>query len=87
VKLICLSHLKVGEKGCAFRAWTGKPGEKRLLGRQRLRWDDNIKMYLQVIGCGTWAGLTWFKIYCYKKSTMISGESLDLSSLYSVNIW
>lgn len=48
---------------------------------------DGIKMDLQVIGCGTWAGLTWFKIYCYKKSTMISGESLCRSSQCSVNIW
>jgi hypothetical protein len=58
VKLICLSYLKVGENGCAFRAWMGQPEEKRLLGRQRRRWDDNIKMDLQVIGCGAWAGLT-----------------------------
>ena len=68
VKLIRLSHLKVGEKECAFRAWMGKPGEqKRLLGRQRRRWDDNIKVNLQVIGCGTWAGLTLFKIRCSKR--------------------
>jgi len=44
VELIRLSHLKVGEKECAFGAWMGKPKEKRLLRRQRRRWDGNIKM-------------------------------------------
>jgi len=24
--------------------WLGKPEEKRLLGRPRLRWEDNIKI-------------------------------------------
>jgi hypothetical protein len=54
--------------GCAFRTWMGKPEKKRQLGRQRCRWDENIKMDLQVLGCGTLAGLTWFKIYRYKKN-------------------
>jgi hypothetical protein len=30
----------------------GKPEEKRPLGRPRRRWEDNIKMYLQEVGCG-----------------------------------
>ena len=30
----------------------GKPEGKRLLGRPRLRWEDNIKMDLQEIACG-----------------------------------
>jgi len=29
-----------------------KPKRKRPLGRPRLRVDDNIKMDLQVVGCG-----------------------------------
>jgi hypothetical protein len=28
----------------------GKPEGRRLLGRLRLRWEDNIKMYLQDVG-------------------------------------
>jgi len=28
------------------------PEEKRPLGRPRHRWDDNIKMDLQEVGCG-----------------------------------
>jgi hypothetical protein len=29
-----------------------KPEGKRPLGRPRPRWEDNIKMDLQVVGCG-----------------------------------
>jgi hypothetical protein len=29
----------------------GKPVRKRPLGRTRLRWEDNIKMDLQEVGC------------------------------------
>jgi len=32
--------------------WWGKPEGKRPLGRPRLRWEDNIKMDLQEMGCG-----------------------------------
>jgi hypothetical protein len=30
----------------------GKPKGKRPLGRPRRRWEDNIKMNLQEVGCG-----------------------------------
>jgi hypothetical protein len=30
----------------------GKPEGKRALGRLRRRWEDNIKMDLQEVGCG-----------------------------------
>ena len=40
------------------RVLMGKPEGKRLLGRPRLRWDDNIKMDLQEVGgCGDWMEL------------------------------
>ena len=37
----------------------GKPEGKRLLGRTRRRWEDNIKMDLQAVrrGCGDWMEL------------------------------
>jgi len=31
-----------------------KPEGKRPLGRPRLRWEDNIKIDLQEVGCGAW---------------------------------
>jgi len=30
----------------------GKPEVKRRLGRPRCRWEDNIKIDLQEVGCG-----------------------------------
>jgi hypothetical protein len=35
---------------------------KRPLGRHRRRWEDNIKMDLQEVGCGAWTGLIWLRI-------------------------
>jgi len=41
------------------RVLVGKPEGKRLLGRPRRSWDDNIKMGLQEVGegCGDWMDL------------------------------
>ena len=36
-----------------------KPEGKRLLGRPRRRWEDNIKMDLQEVGCG---GMDWIEL-------------------------
>jgi hypothetical protein len=35
-----------------YRVLVGKPGGKRPLGRPKHRWEDNIKMDLQEVGCG-----------------------------------
>jgi hypothetical protein len=34
-----------------YRVLVGKPEVKKVLGRLRHRWEDNIKMDLQKIGC------------------------------------
>jgi len=38
----------------------GKPEGKRTLGRPNLKWEDNIKVDLQEVGCGDmdWTDLT-----------------------------
>ena len=36
-----------------------KPGGKRPLGRHRRRWEDNIKMDLEEVGCG---GMGWIEL-------------------------
>ena len=43
----------------AYRVLVGKPKGKRPLGRQRHRWEDNIKMDLREVGCdpGEWIDL------------------------------
>jgi hypothetical protein len=39
----------------------GKPEEKRIFGRYRRRWDDNIKRNIKN-RIGTRAGLIWFRV-------------------------
>ena len=40
------------ERRGIYRVWVSKPEEKRPLGRPRHRWECNIKMDLQEVGCG-----------------------------------
>jgi hypothetical protein len=49
----------MGEKRNAYRLWVRKPEGKRLLGRPRRRWVDNIRMDLVEFGFGDvdWIGL------------------------------
>jgi len=53
---------RLGERRRVFRVLVWKPEGKRPLGRHRLRWEDNIKMNLQEVGCGVWTGSSWLKI-------------------------
>jgi len=41
----------MGERTCVYRVLVGKLEGKRPLGRPRRRWEDNIKMDLQEVGC------------------------------------
>jgi hypothetical protein len=43
----------------AYRILLEKPDGKRSLGRPRRRWEDNIKMDLQEVGCG---GMDWIEL-------------------------
>jgi hypothetical protein len=49
----------MGEERGVYRVLVGKSEEERPLGRPRCRWEDNIKMDLQELGCGgvDWIGL------------------------------
>jgi len=42
-----------------YRVLVGKPEGKRPLGRPRHRWENNIKMDLQEVGCG---GMDWIEL-------------------------
>jgi len=42
----------MGDRPGIYRVLVGKPEGKRVLGRPRRRWEDNIKMDLQEMGCG-----------------------------------
>jgi len=48
----------MGERRGIYRVLVGKPEEKTPLGRPRRRWEDNITMDLQEVGCG---GMDWIK--------------------------
>ena len=43
-------------KRSAFKILTTKPTGRRLLGKHKRRWEDNIRMYLKEIGinAGNW---------------------------------
>jgi hypothetical protein len=41
------------------RVLVEKPEGKRPFGRPRCRWEDNIKMGLQEVGCG---GVDWIEL-------------------------
>ena len=43
---------RMGKRRGVNRVLVGKPEGKRPLGRPRRRWEDNIKMALQEVGCG-----------------------------------
>jgi len=42
----------MGERRGVYNVLVVKPEGKRPLGRPRSRWEDNIKMNLQKVGCG-----------------------------------
>ena len=50
---------RMGEGRVVHRVLEGKPEGKRLLGRPRRRWEDNIKMDLQEVGCGS---MDWIEL-------------------------
>ena len=45
------------EKRDIFRVFMGKLEGKGLLGRPKHRWEDNIKMNFQEVGCGGGGGV------------------------------
>ena len=53
---------RMGVDRGVHRVLVGKPEGKRPLGRQRRRWDDNIKMDLQEDGVGRGTGWSWFRV-------------------------
>jgi hypothetical protein len=50
---------RIGERRRVYRVLVGKPEGKRPLGRPRIRWEQNIRMDLQEVGCG---GIDWIDL-------------------------
>jgi len=53
---------RMGERRGVYRVLVGKPEGKRLLGRPRRRWEDNIKMDFWKWDVGAWTGSRWHLI-------------------------
>ena len=51
--------MRMGERRGVYGVLVGKPEGKRPLGKPRCRWEDNIKMDLQEVGCG---GMDWIEL-------------------------
>jgi hypothetical protein len=49
----------MGERRVAYRLLVGEPEGKRPLGRPRRRWEFNIKIDVQEVGCG---GMEWMEL-------------------------
>ena len=49
----------MGDRSGVYRVLVGKAEGKRPLGRPRCRWEDNIKMDLQAVGC---EGVDWIEL-------------------------
>jgi hypothetical protein len=49
----------LGEGKGVYRVLVGKSEGKRPLGRPRNRWEDNIKIDLQEVGCGV---MDWIEL-------------------------
>jgi hypothetical protein len=49
----------IGDGRGVYRVLAGKPEGKRSLGRPRHRWEDNIKLDIQEVGCG---GVDWMEL-------------------------
>jgi len=49
----------MGETRGVYRVLVGKPEGKRPFGRPRRRWEDNIEMDLQEVGC---RGMNWIEL-------------------------
>ena len=50
---------RMGERRGVYRVLVENAEGKRPLGRPRRRWEDNIKMDLQEVGCG---GMDWIEL-------------------------
>jgi hypothetical protein len=50
---------RIGEEKGVYRVLVGKPEGKRPMGISRCRWEDNIRMDLQDVGCGV---MDWIEL-------------------------
>jgi hypothetical protein len=60
IRMRWVGHVaRMGESRGVYGFLVGKPEGKRPLGRPRHKWENNIKMDLQEVGCG---GTDWIEL-------------------------
>jgi hypothetical protein len=50
---------RMGRRDACIGIWLEKPEGKRSLGRPRRKWENNIRMDRQEVGCG---GMDWIEL-------------------------
>jgi len=77
----------MGKKRGVYGVLMGKPEGKRPLGRRRRRWEDNINMDLQEVGCGfvDWMELAqdrdrWRALVCAVMNLRVPQNAKNLTS-------
>ena len=59
-RMTCAGHVAhMGESRGMYKVLVGKHEGRRPLGRSRCRWEDNVKMDFQEVGCG---GMDWIDL-------------------------
>ena len=59
-----MNHVeRMGRGEACTGFWWGNLRERDHLGRPRRRWEDNIKIGLQEVGCG---GMDWIELAQYR---------------------
>jgi hypothetical protein len=56
---MCRAHTTFVESIGVHRVLVGKPERHKSLGRPRRRWEDNMKMDIDEVGCG---GMEWIDV-------------------------
>jgi len=59
------SVARMGRGEVFMGLWWGKPEGKRQLGRPSRRWEDNVKMDFQEVGC---EGMDWIDLVQKRES-------------------
>jgi len=55
---------RIGKRRALYRVLVRKPEGKRPDGRSSYRWEDNMKMDLQEVGCGA---VDWIELAQYRE--------------------
>ena len=80
-RIRCAGHVaSMGYERSVYRVLAGQPEGRRPFGKPRYRWEDNIEMDLQEVGCG---GMDWIQLaqvgnrWRVLVNAVKSGEFLD----------